>query len=178
MKIMTRVLAWLYIVFHSLLLFFAALIACLSVLSPDSFTAFGEKYIPKFSVCSNLPEPLSLGVAVAGVMLLLASMVTWVFLLHKHEWAWWILTSLFSLAGIEILVSWLSRGGIQNAIMYGQPGKLVLLFPYAVTVLLLLNDHPSHWRKRTVTNRKRRLRSTHVRSATTSRPRSRTTRRK
>jgi uncharacterized membrane protein YhaH (DUF805 family) len=173
MKISTRALAWLYIFVHILIVASAAVFALLVTLGGFDLKRFVSEHYPRYC---DIPTTLAVGIGIVALVFLLISLMAWLSLLKKREWAWWLLISAFSLSTLDLSTSLLHQGlaGVMNAVSavgHGHIGKFCLLLPNLITIAMLVFDRPSTWRGRSGKKRRRRRRLTRAKSTTKTRRR-------
>ncbi|GEM_PF-5458098 len=164
MKTRTRVVAWFYI----LLQLPAMLVVTVLMVAGGSMVALPHfMRSPGIETLFNgkVAGPVLILVAVIEGLILFLHVLPWICLLRKKAWAWWMLTVLycagmaFWLTGTLFLASQEQPTRIKPAFMTMLPFLIV----FGPTLLFLLTDRPSIWRKRRTgsTRRRRKRRATY-----------------
>ena len=169
MKKRTRTIVWLYIILNAFS-FIAVLYYLLLAVMGFGFAIGLLKSAESEPWWSNTIGGLGIvGFAVLSMALPLASLLPWIYLLKKRAWAWWVLTLFFFAVSTIILTPLTSLANTSltlESIKVSYSDSWPFLIVYAAlivistgTLIILLTDYPSKWKKRrpstTTKNRKR-----------------------
>lgn len=159
MKKRTRIVAWIYLIsnFTSFIavLFFLLLAVLGAGIGLGLFE--GSETYPAW-----VNSLLGLGVvsvSIIGIALYSLSLLPWIYLLRKRAWAWWVLTIYF-FAETAVILWPLTDPSTISEILSGTLEIIVyiaLLSISAGTLIILLSDYPSNWKRKKSPKRKTKI---------------------